>query len=193
MLPLNHDGGKSPIWNESFLFEIPHGPQALDIHILDQEKHGADEAMGSLTISLSQLFAERQIAPCKYKVHHGVLDVHLIEAHGLLDSDALGKSDPYVVIYCHKDIQRSRVIERSLNPVWNEHFRFNVNNEVTEVLIKLFDKDDMRSDDPLGNVVIPLDKVFADGETAPMKYKVLGSKGQPQGEVSVALKFSSMD
>ncbi|KAH7430104.1 hypothetical protein KP509_09G084100 [Ceratopteris richardii] len=170
--------------------------------------------MGSLTIPLSQLFAERQIAPCKYKVqlpngkfqgeleiglkffpkvHHGVLDVHLIEAHGLLDSDALGKSDPYAAIYCHKDIQRSRVIERSLNPVWNEHFRFNVNNEVTEVLIKLFDKDDMRSDDPLGNVVIPLDKVFADGETAPMKYKVLGSKGQPQGDVSVALKFSSMD
>lgn len=29
---------------------------------------------------------------CVVQVHHGVLDVHLIEAHGLLDSDAFGKS-----------------------------------------------------------------------------------------------------
>ncbi|KAH7442735.1 hypothetical protein KP509_03G101700 [Ceratopteris richardii] len=54
-----HDGGKSLVWNESFLFEIPHGPEALEVHIL----HGADEAMGSLTIPLSKFFAERQIAP----------------------------------------------------------------------------------------------------------------------------------
>ncbi|MCO5597581.1 hypothetical protein L7F22_051660 [Adiantum nelumboides] len=208
-----NDGGKSPVWNESFLFEIPDGPHDLDIHVFDQEKHGSDEAMGSVNISLIKLFAERQIAPCAYKVqrpngkfegelvlglkffpkvHHGVLDVHLIEAHGLLDSDTFGKSDPYAAIYCHKDIQRSRILDRTVNPVWNEHFRFNINNEVTEVLIKLFDKDDMRSDDPLGSVVVPLHKVFSGGEVPSMKYKVLGPKGQPQGEVSVALRFSSM-
>ncbi|KAI5076321.1 hypothetical protein GOP47_0008386 [Adiantum capillus-veneris] len=208
-----HDGGKSPVWNESFLFEIPDGPHELDIHVFDQEKHGSDEAMGSVNIPLIKLFAERQIAPCTYKVqrpngkfegelevglkffpkvHHGVLDVHLIEAHGLLDSDSFGKSDPYAVIYCHQEIQKSRILDRTVDPVWNEHFRFSINNEVTEVLIKLFDKDDMRSDDPLGNVVVPLHKVFSGGEVPSTKYKVLGPKGQPQGELSVALRFSSM-
>ncbi|KAI5079489.1 hypothetical protein GOP47_0004968 [Adiantum capillus-veneris] len=58
-----HDGGKSPVWNESFLFEIPDGPQELDIHMFDQKKHGSDEAMGSVNIPLIKLFGERQIAP----------------------------------------------------------------------------------------------------------------------------------
>lgn len=42
------DGGKSPVWNENFLIEIPDGPHELDIVVYDQEKHGADEAMGSV-------------------------------------------------------------------------------------------------------------------------------------------------
>ena len=37
---------------------------------------------------------------------------------------------------------------------------------------------------------IPLDKVFSDGHVPPLKYKVLGPKGQPQGEIAVALSFS---
>ena len=39
------------------------------------------------------------------------------------------------------------------NPIWDERFQFHVDNDVTQILIKLFDKDDLRSDDPLGNVV----------------------------------------
>ena len=94
-----------------------------------------------------------------------------------------GKSDPYAVIVCHKELQKSKVIERmcilcqgnlklldsvcytifqisfvlltagTLNPIWDEHFIFNIDSEVTDILIKLFDKDDLRADDPLGNVV----------------------------------------
>jgi hypothetical protein len=37
---------------------------------------------------------------------------------------------------------------------------------------------------------VPLDKVFAEGNVPPSKYKVLGPKGQPQGEIAVALSFS---
>ncbi|KAI5055630.1 hypothetical protein GOP47_0029151 [Adiantum capillus-veneris] len=207
------DGGKSPVWNESFLFEIPDGPHELEIALFDQEKHGGDEAMGTIMIPLNQLFLERQLAPCKFKVqkpngkfdgeleiglkffpkvHHGVLEIHLIEAHGLIDSDSFaGKSDPYAIVYCHKEHQKSRVIEgKQGEPVWDETFSFQVDSDVTDALIKLFDKDDFQADDPLGSVVIPLHKVFLSGHIPPSKYKVLGSKGQPQGEVSVALKFS---
>jgi Ca2+-dependent lipid-binding protein len=41
----------------------------------------------------------------------------------------------------------------SVNPIWDQHFQFNIDNDVTEILIKLFDKDDLRSDDVLGTVV----------------------------------------
>ncbi|KAH7292303.1 hypothetical protein KP509_29G061200 [Ceratopteris richardii] len=209
-----HDGGKSPVWNESFLFEIPDGPHELQIVVYDDEKHGSDEAMGSVLIPLNQLFAERQVEPCKFKVqrpngkcegelelglkffpkvHHGVLEVHLIEAHGLKDTDTFGKSDPYAVIYCHKEHKKSRVIEGcNSDPVWDERFSFQIDNDVMDVLIKLFDKDDLKADDPLGNVVVPLNRVFTSGHEPPSKFKVLGPKGQPQGELSVALKFSPM-
>jgi Ca2+-dependent lipid-binding protein len=43
------DGGSNPVWNESFLFEIPHGPHEVDIAVYDQEKHGQDDLMGSVT------------------------------------------------------------------------------------------------------------------------------------------------
>ena len=37
---------------------------------------------------------------------------------------------------------------------------------------------------------VPLHKVFSEGSVPPLKYKVLGPKGQPQGEIAVALTFS---
>lgn len=206
-------GGKSPVWNESFLFEIPDGPHELEIVLFDQESHGGDESMGTVIIPLGPLFVDRQVAPCKFKVqrpsgkfdgeleiglkffpkvHHGVLEIHLIEAHGLMDTDSFaGKSDPYAIVYCHKEHQKSRVIEGTQgDPVWDESFSFQIDSDVTDTLIKLFDKDDLKADDALGSIVIPLHKVFTCGHLPPAKYKVLGSKGQPQGEVSVALKFS---
>lgn len=206
-----HDGGGNPAWNQSFLLEIPDGPHELDIAIYDEERHGSDEAMGSVNIQLPKLFVEKHIPASKYKVqrpdgkfqgelevglkffpkvHHGALELHLLEAHGLLDTDTFGKSDPYAIIYCHKEFQKSIVINGTSDPVWNQKFVFNVNNEVTEILIKLFDKDDFVADDPLGTVVVPLTKAFTDGHLPPMRYKVLGAKGQPQGEVSLALKFT---
>jgi Ca2+-dependent lipid-binding protein len=39
------------------------------------------------------------------------------------------------------------------DPIWNQEFAFNIDNEVTEVVMKLFDKDDLRADDPLGTAV----------------------------------------
>ncbi|KAI5079508.1 hypothetical protein GOP47_0004987 [Adiantum capillus-veneris] len=185
-----HDGGKSPVWNKSFLFEIPDGPHELDIHVFDQKKHGSDEAMGSVNIPLIKLFDERQIAPPLTRfnapmVHHGALDVHLVEAHGLLDSDSLdirlygnlihmpsftatkksrgaafsilgsrggesrqqckegvqivyakiwarglaakdinGSSDPYVLIKVGNVSAKTRVMEKTLNPEWNQVFAF---------------------------------------------------------------------
>ena len=40
-----------------------------------------------------------------------------------------------------------------MDPIWNQQFSFKIDNDVTEVLIKLFDKDDLSADDPLGTAV----------------------------------------
>ena len=40
------DGGSDPIWNQSFLFEVPGGVSDLKVAIFDAERHGKDESMG---------------------------------------------------------------------------------------------------------------------------------------------------
>lgn len=42
----------------------------------------------------------------------------------------------------------------------------------------------------MGVSSVPLHKAFAEGYAPPTQYKVLGSQGQPQGEVTVGLKFT---
>lgn len=202
------DGGGDSTWNQSFLFEIPHGPTELSIALFDFEKHGTDEAMGTVNISLAEIFAKRELPPTCYKVqlpngklegelevglkffpkvHNGTLAVHLQEAHGLLDTDVFGKAQPYAHLMCQKQSHKSCVLEGT-NPVWNEQFDFDIDSDVTDLLIRLFDKDTF-SDDPLGSVTIPLFQVFCDGHVSSTKYKILGKLGQPQGEISVAMKF----
>ncbi|KAH7439325.1 hypothetical protein KP509_04G056100 [Ceratopteris richardii] len=206
-----HDGGSDPVWNQSFLFEIPDGVPELSVSVYDSERNGRDESMGVTVIPLAPLYMNRQIEPTKYKVqlpnghfhgelvlrlkffpkvHHGQLTLHLVKGHNLLDADVFDKSDPYAIITCHKQKLKSRVIENGgSNPNWDQTFAFTIDSEVTEVLIKLFDRDTFTADDLLGTAIVPLHKVFAEGYVPPMDYKVLGKQGQPQGEVTVGLKY----
>ena len=79
---------------------------------------------------------------------------------GLKPMDRLtGKSDPFVRIYlmpgCHKE-QKTRVIKRNLNPVFDEIFKFLVSKERTSVMKKtlifrVYDKDKLKCDE-LGEV-----------------------------------------
>jgi Ca2+-dependent lipid-binding protein len=39
------------------------------------------------------------------------------------------------------------------DPIWDQHFSFNIDHEATEILIKLFDDDELKADDPLGSTV----------------------------------------
>lgn len=206
-----HEGGSNPVWNQSFLFEIPDGISELDIALYDQERHGKDEAMGTLAIPLTKVYTERQVPPAKHKVqlpdgkfrgelelrlkffpkvHHGNLEVHLLQGHGLISADAWDKSDPYAVIFCDKQVQKSRVIENGgSDPTWDQTLVFDLHSDITEICVKLFDKDTFTADEPLGISTIPLHKVFAVGHMPASSYKVLGKLGQLQGEIIVGLKF----
>jgi hypothetical protein len=39
------------------------------------------------------------------------------------------------------------------DPIWDENFTFQIDSEVTEITIKLFDKDTFSADDPLGTAM----------------------------------------
>ncbi|OIV99891.1 hypothetical protein TanjilG_26229 [Lupinus angustifolius] len=84
----------------------------------------------------------------------GVLEVKLVQAKELVNKDIIGKSDPYAVLYVRPIRDRtktSKTINNDLNPIWNEHFEFIVEDVSTQHLtVKLYDSEGLGSSDLLG-------------------------------------------
>ena len=88
-----------------------------------------------------------------------------VEARDLMSADSNGLSDPYFKIP-HKQLgvidipgkkNRSKIIKKTLNPVWNHTFDVEFNpNICTKLLIEVFDYDTFGSDDPIGNAYLDL-------------------------------------
>eukprot|EP01001_Neometanema_parovale_P003778 NODE_1504_length_1706_cov_50.941883_g1426_i0.p1 GENE.NODE_1504_length_1706_cov_50.941883_g1426_i0~~NODE_1504_length_1706_cov_50.941883_g1426_i0.p1 ORF type:complete len:488 (+),score=76.88 NODE_1504_length_1706_cov_50.941883_g1426_i0:106-1569(+) len=56
----------------------------------------------------------------------GLLRVVVNRATNLKDADAFSKSDPIVLLQCNGQKQQTTVVKNSLNPIWNEEFKFEV-------------------------------------------------------------------
>ena len=54
----------------------------------------------------------------------GTLVVHLRSATNLRSADRGGSSDPYVKLKVNATEHKSKVIDKSLNPTWDERFEF---------------------------------------------------------------------
>ena len=94
----------------------------------------------------------------------GSLNVHLVRAVGLMSRDRNGKSDPYVSVSVGKVKKKSRVVYKTLDPVWNETLSFDgfVLHELVErtVLLQAFDYDGRLSKpDALGELRVGLEQL----------------------------------
>ncbi|KAL2916625.1 phosphatidylserine decarboxylase [Polyrhizophydium stewartii] len=76
------------------------------------------------------------------------LKVKVICARSLLAKDRNGTSDPYVVVRLGDQQQKTHVVNRNLNPVWNTEMLFTITaSHVQESLrFSVWDKDFLRSD-----------------------------------------------
>jgi Ca2+-dependent lipid-binding protein len=82
----------------------------------------------------------------------GVLKLTIFNAKGLRNAERFGTSDPYVKVKVHGNIElaRTKVIEDSLNPVWNES-HFLILTTLNEFLrLELWDFNGLSKDKPLG-------------------------------------------
>ncbi|XAR70997.1 hypothetical protein NMG60_11028066 [Bertholletia excelsa] len=90
----------------------------------------------------------------------GTLEAKLIQAKGLRDTDLISKSDPYAVLFVRpvRDrMQTSKTINNQLNPIWNEHFEFTVEDLSTQCLtVRVFDDEGIQSSQLLGCSQFPL-------------------------------------
>ncbi|KAL5207983.1 hypothetical protein ABZP36_032418 [Zizania latifolia] len=124
---------------------------------------------------------------------HGTLEVLLVGAKGLENTDYLCNMDPYAILKCRSQEQRSSIASgKGSNPEWNENFVFTVSDLATELLIKLLDSDTGSADDFVGEATIPLEAVYTEGSIPPTAYNVV--KGEHYcGEIKVGLTFTPED
>ncbi|GFQ00455.1 synaptotagmin-4 [Phtheirospermum japonicum] len=90
----------------------------------------------------------------------GILEVKLIEAKELTNKDIIGKSDPFAKIFIRPLRDRtktSKTIDNQVNPIWNEHFEFEVEDVTTQHLtVKVYDDEGIQSAEIIGSAQIPL-------------------------------------
>jgi hypothetical protein len=97
----------------------------------------------------------------------GRLHLRIVRAENLLAADSDGLSDPYVLLFVSNKTKgnQNRKTSRkfkTLNPVWEEDFSFDIWNLKDKIDVKVFDHDEGRQvgRDYLGGKVIPMMDLF---------------------------------
>ncbi|XP_022981167.1 synaptotagmin-4-like isoform X1 [Cucurbita maxima] len=84
----------------------------------------------------------------------GTLELKLVQAKELTNKDIIGKSDPYAVLFIRplkERMKTSKTINNQLNPIWNEHFDFIVEDASTQHLtIRVFDDEGVQASELIG-------------------------------------------
>lgn len=98
------------------------------------------------------------------------VQITIIEAKGLKAADTRvfhkDTSDPYAVIkqtsglFDHTGMSETKVVEKDLNPVWNETFPFRFSYKLSRFKFKVFDYDKHTKHDPLGKCSLPISAFF---------------------------------
>uniref|UniRef100_A0ACD5V4K4 Uncharacterized protein n=1 Tax=Avena sativa TaxID=4498 RepID=A0ACD5V4K4_AVESA len=120
----------------------------------------------------------------------GTLEVLLVGAKGLENTDYLCNMDPYAVLVCTSQEQKSSVASgKGSDPEWNETFVFTVSENADNLIIKLLDNDAGTNDDIVGEATIPLDAVYSEGNIPPTVYNVVKDE-EYRGEIKIGLTFT---
>ncbi|CAN6711162.1 unnamed protein product [Malus baccata var. baccata] len=108
----------------------------------------------------------------------GTLEVLLVEAKGLKNKDFLYEHT-FPKTKENKDTQMTSTHLfqyyhwKGCDLEWNESFLFTVTDDVFELRLKIMDKDTFTKDDFVGEAIVPLEPLFADGRLPPTAYNVV--------------------
>ena len=153
------DEGDEPDIVDPNVIPLSHNISA-QLSVLNQR---IDSMMGKIAPErrdLLQLQRQAQLGGIMAK--GGSLEVLVHSGRDLPKMDRFGKSDPYCVIEADGHKQKTKILKKTLNPVWKEHFSFRVTDTGSKVVISCFDWDFADAHDFMGKVVVKLD-VLLDG------------------------------
>ncbi|KAJ6435782.1 hypothetical protein OIU84_000911 [Salix udensis] len=93
----------------------------------------------------------------------GILEVKLVQAKALTNKDFIGKSDPFAKLYIRPlpdKTKTSKIINNDLNPIWNEHFEFVVEDTSTQhLVVKVYDDEGLQASELLGCAQVKLSEL----------------------------------
>ena len=127
-----------------------------------QEATGMDD-MAEHEVSVAR--RERATAPSRdIDCPTGMkLVVTILRAEGLLAKDWGGTSDPFVELYLGSQFRKTKVIDKTLSPVWNETFELDVGPEDNDMSVVVYDNDNGllygSSKEYLGSVTISVNEM----------------------------------
>ncbi|ESW13865.1 hypothetical protein PHAVU_008G232800 [Phaseolus vulgaris] len=131
----------------------------------------------------------------------GFMEVQLVKAKGLHETDVFAHMDPYVLLQYKGQERKSRVIhEGGRNPEWNEKFVFRVeypgSGDQYKLNLVIMDKDVFSADDFVGQAAVYVKDLLAEGtekgsaELRPHKYSVVRGDQSYCGEIEVGITFT---
>ncbi|KAF9938490.1 hypothetical protein BGZ67_010793 [Mortierella alpina] len=128
-----------------------------------------------------------------------VMRIHISQARDLAAKDFNGLSDPYVKVTVGGHKFTTKVIHKTLNPVWNAAFDFDLETQSVPDQIRLafWDKDRIGKDDFMGVVDLPFDDASLWADTVPkhfddrdnMATSLPGKSSNVSGEVEIKFGF----
>lgn len=102
------------------------------------------------------------------------LAVTLIKGVDLISRDSNGFSDPYVKLkVCGKVKFKSKIVYKSLNPLWNERFVLQLRDLQESVVLCVLDRDTFTQDDDMGSATIYPCRLPV-GQTTELKLRLEG-------------------
>ena len=150
--------------NENLLVDTSFGSFALNINEISTKTIKQITNLNKGTISYLIQKGPNGIIPFsdyvepveKILAENVILAVKVVEAINLKAAD-INTSDPYCILKLNNIEKKTRVIDSTLNPKWNQYFYFDITSFSTnELSIKIFDKDKLSKDDLLFELNIPI-------------------------------------
>lgn len=193
-------GTLDPEWDEHFEIEGVKPGDSLDIEVFDYDLIGDNDKLGNISLRFEEFingfngekilentgnvvsrifFSIVVVPPSQEQLADTRAFVRVIDARNLRAADYGGKSDPYCVIQIPgKDRSRwqTRVVKRSVDPVWDEWGEVCEYDEGDDITFELFDYDAVGGDDSLGRCSIPNEMFHPKGYVGQLMLQDAGSK-----------------
>ncbi|KAL0728302.1 hypothetical protein Bca4012_024395 [Brassica carinata] len=156
------------------LTSIPGISDAIEETILDAIEDSITWPVRKIIPILPGDYSDLELKPV------GTLYVKLVQAKDLSNKDLIGKSDPYAVVFVRplpNKTKKTKTISNSLNPIWNEHFEFVVEDVSTQHLtVRVFDDEGVGSSQLIGAAQVPLHELEPGKVQVELLYCPLGKE-----------------